>query len=442
MYISSFTRSLIRLIFFCEKPFALFVILFSTGAWRELLVAVDGLTILVNLQYHIWTLITTISIFFIIKRRNRLISVIKEGKFLIFFVIFILLSTLWTAGQPSNTLQMGMRLLQTTIFGAYLATRFSFREQTELFVLAFGIQTISSILYVFGLPKYGITPPGPNAGTWRGIFVNKNILGRMMTLAAIFFLSKVFSTNKNRYILWICFFIAFQLILGTESKTALVGLIFILLISPTHRILRWNSAIAIPLYLIVVLVSGSSSMFLAMNWNDALNSIDKSPDLNGRVPIWEMCFDYIQQRPWLGYGYGGFWRGWKGEGSAHIWRTITWKPSHAHNGFVAIPMEVGFIGTAIFALSLLASFAKAVSWIRSVRTTESIWPMGCLIFWVLCNQTQDVLLLPHTTFWILYSTISFTPVIMPVQNIDNDSNSLIRTKQNHRFTNQPVRRNY
>ena len=39
-----------------------------------------------------------------------------------------------------------------------------------------------------------------------------------------------------------------------------------------------------------------------------LTALGRSATLTGRTRIWQMSLDNIAQRPWLGYGFGAFWR--------------------------------------------------------------------------------------------------------------------------------------
>ena len=157
-------------------------------------------------------------------------------------------------------------------------------------------------------------------------------------------------------------------------------------------------------------------MFLGDNWNAALDSIDKDPTLNGRLPIWEIMIERIGERPWLGYGYHGFWQGWAGKYSAPIWRAIVWKPTHAHNGFVDLMLDFGILGTLVFALAFFDAILKSINRVRYTPSIDGLWPMGFMTFYVIMNQTQTALISAYNIQWLLFVVICFTPVEPPVEN--------------------------
>ena len=118
----------------------------------------------------------------------------------------------------------------------------------------------------------------------------------------------------------------------------------------------------------------------------------------------------IGERPWLGYGYKAFWQGWQGKYSAPIWRTIVWKPGHAHNGFIDLMVDLGTVGTVLFALAFFDAIIKSINRIRYTPSFEGLWPLGFMTFYVIMNQTQTALISPHSIQWLLFVIICLTPV--------------------------------
>ncbi len=406
-----FIINLVRLFLAAEKIYAVLLVLMLSEAFLPLYKEA-GYQWVSRVSFYGFKLLLFISVFLIVLRWKKFLIVVKQGKPLLIFIGLAFLSQYWS-DAPSDTRQEAIKLIETTLMAAYICTRYNYKEQTELFNLAFALAAVFSIIYVFGQPNLGIMQRAGSTlnGTWRGIYIHKNVLGRIMTIGGIFILIKALTTRKKRWLWWGIFAITFQLILGTNSKTALVGFLFLVLISPCHRIFRWNSVIAVPLYTIFMLVSGIGAQLLADNWNAALASINKDPTLTGRIPLWEIIFGYIQERPWLGYGLHGFWRGWEGKENSSIWRTFLWLPSHAHNGFLDIVLSFGIIGSVVFLFAFLHIISQAVNRIQSLPTIESLWPIGYITFFALMNQTQSVMIVPYSIYWTLFVVISMTPVV-------------------------------
>lgn len=90
----------------------------------------------------------------------------------------------------------------------------------------------------------------------------------------------------------------------------------------------------------VLIVAGSSLSIFTYFITEVLH---ESADLDGRGPLWEMAFEYIQRRPILGYGMstGIYLSAWQE------------KNESAHNLFVGILLHTGIIGIGIFACIII-----------------------------------------------------------------------------------------
>ena len=404
--------SLVRIGLFLEPFFIGFIMLMSTSAFLDLYQEA-GHGWPPRARFYLWKLLVIIALALMGLRWKKVLGQLPTGKYLLAFVAILWLSQYWSIAT-FETKNDVMLVIESTILGIYIATRLNFKEQTRLLTIIFGIASVLSIFYVFAMPSLGIMN-GPKVsadlqGTWRGIYNHKNVMGRVLSVGGFFLLIKPLTTQKRKWLAWVIFLICFQLILGTNSKTGLVGFLFIVALSPIARIFRWNMAVGIPLYVCAILLGGVGAVFLGDNWNEALGSLDKDPTLNGRLPIWEMLMHRIAERPWLGYGYHAFWQGWAGKYSAPIWRKIVWLPGHAHNGFIDIMIDVGLLGVSFFALAFCDAILKSINRIRYTPSIEGLWPLGFMTFYIIMNQTQTALVSPHNIQWLVFVLICFTPV--------------------------------
>lgn len=401
-------RSILRISLNYEKLFAIFLLILFTEAFIPVY-SDAGYAVLRRLEFYIWKLNFLIVLGILILQWKRSLRVLMQAKPIIIFVGFLWLSHVWSS-FPWDTRYQAIRVAETTFFGIYFASRFRFKELTQMLTVTLAIEAVLSLLYVFGMPSIGITPKGPNMGLWRGIFIHKNTLGRIMVMAGMFFTADIVSNPKNRWRSMLALAIGIYLILGSESKSALVSLFFLLAISPVHRIFRWNIALAIPLYAMVLLSGIVGAIFIDENWDAALASIDKDPSLNGRIPLWEIVIERMQDHPWIGYGFHGFYQRWASPEHASILRTIVWKPDHGHNGFLDLVLELGIIGAFLFAIAFVTAFLRSIDWIRVKPNVEGIWPMGFMTYFVLMNQTQTVLITGYSIYWLLFTIVSVKPI--------------------------------
>lgn len=120
-------------------------------------------------------------------------------------------------------------------------------------------------------------------------------------------------------------------------------------------------AAATPFVLLITLLSGYD---LSRNVEQIvlLGRDDHAESLTGRVPLWEELTEYVQSRPWLGYGYNSFWD------ADHIYAissTLKWGISEAHNAYLESILSVGLVGTLLLLLSLILAAGRAAAQFRA-----------------------------------------------------------------------------
>ncbi|RUT04170.1 ligase [Chroococcidiopsis cubana SAG 39.79] len=347
----------------------------------------------------LWFGVYLVNILLIAVRWKRFICVATKDKLLLALLVIALVSILWSTA-PIYTLRRSLGLAGTTVFGIYLAMRYNLQEQLRLLAWALGIAALLSLLFAVVLPHYGIESK-IHEGAWRGLYHQKNVLGRYMSLGGPVFLLIALSCRRYRWVAWFGFGLSAGLLLLSTSKNALVSFLTVLLVLPFYRALRWTNTLKVPFFIAIVLLSGSIAILLLGNTEILLNAMGKDLTFSGRTQLWDFLFEKIQERPWLGYGYGGFWLGWEGE-SADIWSIFTWHPRHAHNGFLQLWLDLGLLGLLAFVLSFLSVCLKAAARTKITTTTEALWPLAYLTLMFLSNLAESVILAQNNIFWILY----------------------------------------
>jgi exopolysaccharide production protein ExoQ len=316
-----------------------------------------------------------------------------------------LASTVWS-GNPGITLRRSFALLLTTVFGVYLARRFSLKAQLRLLASCLSLAALVSLFLALALPRYGVY------GTqgWCGIYSHKNSLGQFMCLSAVIFLILVLEGSIPSWIAWLGLGFSVSLLWQSHAKTALIVFVIIAVILPVYRGLRSHYILAVPWAIISIIVAGSTLLWTLDSLEPIMGAIGKDATFTGRTKIWELVIMEISQRPLLGYGYGAFWLGWGSE-SEEIWLTLyDWRGtlSHAHNGFLQLCLDLGLLGCWIFILGFVRNLLRAIAWLRSHKTAEGLWPLTYLTFLILFNLTESTLVTRNSLFWVLYVSVSFS----------------------------------
>ena len=344
-------------------------------------------------------------------RFERITYLVLKRKFFLALIALYPLSFLWSA-IPNVTLQKGVVLLGSVLFGLNLAARYTLREQLFILAWAMGLLATSNFLFTLAVPSAGIES-GEHAGAWRGMFFQKNPLARMMVLSAITLLLAALESRKYRNILWFGLGFSFLLILLSTSKSSLLVFLTLLVLIPLFRSLRWSNGLVLPLFIILLIVSSGVAIYFVGNLETIVDLLGKDITLTGRTDIWGVVIQKIMKHPWFGYGYMGFWLGMEGD-SADVWyETRGFLAPNAHNGFLDIGLQFGFIGLFLFLLTYSKNCLRAVNWLRLKPTSEGLLPVVYLTYILLFNITESTIDNPPI-IWVLYSSITTSILTEPI----------------------------
>jgi O-antigen ligase len=192
----------------------------------------------------------------------------------------------------------------------------------------------------------------------------------------------------------------------SDSGTGLIVFLTLVVLLPFYRALRLSDSLAIPFFITMITVAGGIALWAGTNWNDLLFSYGKDPTLSGRTHIWDAVIERLWQRPWLGYGYHGFWEE-KGE-SVYVFRAVQYLVYQAHNGFLNIAIELGLLGLLCYSLSMLFTYIRAIKCVRSDQTSAELWPIIYVTFLLMFNYTETTTVEQNSIFWVLFVAISLS----------------------------------
>ncbi|MDF5711734.1 MAG: O-antigen ligase family protein [Nostoc sp. S4] len=354
----------------------------------------------------------------IIFRWKRCTYVATKDISLLLLVGTTFMSIFWS-DVPSFTLEKLKGLLRSTLFGIYLAAYYKPKDLMQLLAWIFGILAVLNIVITLAMPSYGITTVNDEY-SWRGLSAHKQYLGRIMLQGAILFLLLTATNKKFRWIMWLGFSLTFALIVLSKSKTAWVCFAISLLILPTFLIAKLFHKSRAIIYLITVLSLGSIAILAIDNqasiygaWDTLIvDVLNKPPDLNGRVPVWNLAIESGFKRPWLGYGYQAFWE--TSEGAAI--RNVTWGRNslsgdfHSHNGFIELFLQLGFVGLILFSINFFTVFVRIMNLIFSTRTIASFWMLEYIVVMLLSNYTDLLTFISPHTLWSVYVAINLSTI--------------------------------
>jgi O-antigen ligase len=309
------------------------------------------------------------------------------------------------------------------MFGAYLATRYSSREQMRLLCWVFSIAIALSLVAGALLPSYGAHVVN-GVLSWRGVFAHKQELGRLMSLAAPLFLINALE-KRDRWLSLAGLVGAFILLRLSHSATGLLTFIFALSLLPFYIIVKQNKYRLLPLA-VGLLISFIAVIVVTLNIQTiVVDYLGKDMEFNGRTPIWNLVVKKGLEKPFFGYGYHGFWSSDAGDYVlARTWLGDYDEPGKivdsgkkkaggiAHNGFLDLFVQLGFVGLILFTLNLIMLSARVFLLLFTTRSIEYFWIIIFIGINLVTNISDSLTILEsNNIFWIVYVAVAMTTAL-------------------------------
>ncbi len=330
-------------------------------------------------------------------------TVLATGKFrqlrpfhLLIFLYFFWngLTILWSSDM-SGTLDRISTYVQlagfTWLLWDLFTTREAIRAGLQVFVLGSYVSVIDTISNYFAGISRGSTPRYAATGfNANGLAL---IIAITLPIAWYLAISATSDGDKMSKLLSIVNYVYLPLgvfaVLLTASRTALIGMVptfwFILGASAQLRFVErliMSCFLVGALYLLQPLIPETSIARLSTTETELTEG-----DLSGRKLIWAQAFDVFETNPLIGTGSGTF------------KAAVDYKDKSAHNTYLAILVESGAIGFALFTIVVAVSALH----VKELPRWESMFWLTVLLIWGIGITTMSWEIKKPT--WLLLNMI-------------------------------------
>lgn len=337
--------------------------------------------------------------FLITWRWKRCIYVATRDIPLLLLFATAVASISWSAA-PEYTIREIIPLLRAILLGIYLAARYRVEELVRIFTWVFGLGTLLGLA-------------GSLSSSLRGFLGYKNNLGTIATIAAMLFLLAAIDKRMQRWVALAGFGMAVALVLLSQSKSALSVFLILLSLWPLSKIAKQHYKLRVVL-LVITLLLGSIVTVLISNSLETIvvDQLGKDMQFNGRTPLWNLVLEKGLERPWLGYGYVGFWTSeagrsvvytsWASDGGGDLTARF-----NAHNGFIDLFVQLGVVGFLLYILNLLTVLLRTIYLFFYNKKNEFFGFFQIIMPYVLLSFTDSVngMILSPSPYWIIYISI-------------------------------------
>ncbi len=390
-----------QLIRLAEKSFIVLGLTFFSGAFGIFSLGLILPEPVVSfLRFFIWGASTFL---ILILWQNTLVAICRN--FLLFLLsVLTYFSFVWSQ-DPDLTLFTSRDILMMSFFGLYLAARFNLKEIVELVACTLFIGSIVSTICALGIPAIGMHIGDDHPGAWKGIYGHKNAFGAIMVLMWLTFFA--LPKDNSKIYKYFGIMLSIFLILLSTSKTSLIISFLLISIMFFYKNFRWKGKISVVLLDIGILILGCLTVVLFTYWVEFLTGLGRDSTLTGRTPLWGVMIVKLMQRPFLGYGRGGFFAP-KSPHALEAGQVIHtgWIPPHGHNGFLDLAVDIGLIGLTLFIITFLTTFVRALKLAYATKNAEDFFPLAFLILLVINNITESLLIYQMNIYWVLFLTIN------------------------------------
>ena len=387
-----------------EKLFTMWALFYSTGAfWRVLQGHADLESgnwkgaLVTNL---LWIFVYLAAIFLLRRRCDVPRNLWKNSLPMLLPIPVAVLSLAWSDDPFLTFLRCGA-LIGTTLLGLYIALRYTIREVLVLTAGALGIAAISSLVCALWVPSFGLGTD-EFQGIWIGAFAHKNTLGAMMRIGFLVSLLLAWyeRTHKIRWLGLAA--LSIFLIIQADSMASLViccALPYFLWVSNKTLARPGSASVRLSYFGLPALLFVAG---VALKYEDIVEMLGRDTQLSGRSTLWVLVSRAILDKPYFGYGYEAFWRGYEGM-AGEIWKQIGSFQFYSHNGFLEVLLGLGLIGLISVLIALIFFAKNALRLLQKSKTLDTFWPWAFFLYLVASNLTEANLMRSNTLPWLLYT---------------------------------------
>lgn len=297
------------------------------------------------------------------QRRVTLREFVRNNRWLAIFLLFCLVAILWS-DFPFVAVKRWFKILGHPVMALVVLTDPEPHEalrrllkRSAYFLITF------SILFIKYYPQYGRgfdmwTGEGFN----QGVTHSKNELGYVCMIFGLFFFWNALQAlkikdrkarRKELFLSVVFLGMIWWLLRESSSATSLtcmlMGICTIMVLG-----MPFVSKRHVGMYVVVGIIAFAVAESVFGIYGNALQLLGRDATLTDRTAVWHDALQ-LQPNPILGAGFESFWLGPRLE---KLWAKWWWRPLQAHNGYIEVYLNLGFVGLAIFAGLIITTFRK------------------------------------------------------------------------------------
>jgi exopolysaccharide production protein ExoQ len=270
-----------------------------------------------------------------------------------------------------------------------------------------------SVLFIRYYPELGRTYSRNGRPFWVGVATDKNALGMLCLvcgLAAIFRFIVIYrgeeGDRKMKPLIaqGALIVMTLYLIRAADSATALACFLLaggVMVATCLFRLAR--KPVVIHVMVVAVLGVAFSALFLQLG-TGMVEGLGRESTLTGRTTIWHYALGMVHN-PVFGTGFESFWVGPRRE---KMIVSIDQTVNQAHNGYIEIFLNLGWIGVALLAGLIVTGYRRIVPAVRRQTQAGSLRLAYCIVA-VAYNFTEAGFKMMNPVWFFFLLSIAIVP---------------------------------
>ncbi len=303
-------------------------------------------------------------------RKARVLQLLRRNSAIVLFFTYALFSVLWS-DYTDVSFKRWVKAFSDLVMVMIVLTDANPLAAIKRLLARVGFILVpASVLLIKYYPAMGRKY---NIWTWTPMYVgvtdHKNTLGMIVMVLAIGFLWRfllaygdIGSPTRGRHLVVHGTLIGMSIWLFTQAQSmtgqATFALAAVFLISTGLAFVirkRWLVQL-----LVWVLIAVPAGTLLLGVGGGALEELGKDATLTGRTDIWRLVLN-MSGSPIFGTGFESFWLG---DRANRMWQMYYFHPTQAHNGYIEVYLEMGWIGVLLLATIVFAGYRNALAMLK------------------------------------------------------------------------------
>jgi len=356
------------------------------------------------LDRAVLTVVLALGVMVLLGRAHRAGMLLKSNLPILLYFLYCGISITWS-DFPDVAFKRWFRAMGDVVMVLIVLTDTDWPVALRRLLTRLGFVLVPlSILFIRYFPRLGRSYSQGGVPHWTGAATDKNALGMLSLLfglAAILRFLQIYreqSPRRARPLIaqGTLIVMTFYLLWEADSATAFACFFLAGIPMVMTSLFRWARK---PVFVNAIVVGALGISFSALFLNlgtGMVENLGRNSTLTGRTTIWQFALGMVHN-PVFGTGFESFW---VGPRLAKMVEQLHTGINQAHNGYIEVFLNLGWVGVALLAAILISSYRRVVTAVRWMTPAASL-RLAYFIVAVVYNFTEAGFKMTHPV-WITF----------------------------------------